>query len=105
MNAVDEYRRRVAAACSAFAATQPNDPFAFDRAMSHHKNGVSGFRQEDSHMVKGLKAGDHAHYRATPYTVNAITTMGRALIEAGLIEPAKAITKVVRYKRITVPCS
>ena len=105
MNAFEQYTARVAASCAVFAKSQLNDPFALNRAMSHFDNGVSGTRSIDSQMVRGLKAGDPAEYQAQGYTVRDITSMGHAFVKAGLLTLEQATTKVVRFKRITVPCS
>lgn len=105
MNAFEQYKQRVATACAAFAASQLNDPFALRRTISHFDNGVSGTRTIDSHMVKGLRAGDPAEYRAEAYSVRDVTSMGHAFVKAGLLTVAQATTKVTRYKRIAVPCS
>ena len=105
MSAFAQYKARVAASCAAFAMSQRNDPFALGRAIAHFDSGASASRTIDSQMVKGLKAGDPAEYRAEAYSVRDVTSMGYAFIKVGMLTLEQATTKVSRYKRIALPCS
>lgn len=95
-----QHRGRVIAGCRAYADATRSDPFAADRAISHHINGISGTRSIDSPMVKGLKAGDSAEYTAKPYRARGTTIMSLAFVRAGVNR--NPYVEITRHKNISV---
>lgn len=51
----------------AYARADKSDPFAFNRAISHIKNGIASIRAEKGPW--GRKAGEDAYYSADPVRV------------------------------------